>query len=151
MQNVNEKVPGKGLVIASIALAILFSLIVLYAGYSLSTLPASIFSNITKTYGQLSSLNLTGTDIIRLAANVLYGYGIIFLILGLVSIPFVYLPLYHNLPEKAIGPALAIGIIEIIVGIFSILFVIPGILMVIAWYQVRKFNYEMKIKASLSH
>ncbi len=151
MQNINEKVPGKGLVIASVIIAVLFSLMVLYAGYLVSTLPSSFFSNITQTYGKFASLNITSSSIKGFVANVLYGYGIIFLILGLISIPFVYLPLSHNLPEKATGAALAIGIIEIIVGIISILFIIPGILMIIAWYQIRKFNYEMKIKASLSH
>jgi hypothetical protein len=141
-------VPGKGLVLASIVIAVLFALMILYAGYVIGTLPASYFTNLTKVYSGFStSINLTEANFKGILSNVLYGYGIIFLILGLIGIPFVYMPLSHNLPEKAIGPALAIGIIEIIIGLITILFIIPGIFMIIAWYQIRKFNREMALKS----
>ncbi|MGC9183027.1 hypothetical protein [Caldisphaera sp.] len=149
MQSSTKAVPGKGIVIASIIVAILFALIILYAGYVINTLPSSYFTNLTKAYSSFSAINLTGTSLKGFLSNVLYGYGIVFLILGLLGIPFVYMPLSHNLPEKASGPALAIGIIEIIVGLITIMFIIPGILMIVAWYQIRKFNREMALQSAI--
>ncbi|MEB3692577.1 MAG: hypothetical protein G5Z42_01590 [Caldisphaeraceae archaeon] len=139
---------SKGYTIASIVIAIFLSIIVILGGYAISTIPNSIvsqkLSNITKT-DHYNISGITPGFLKAFASNVLYGYGLVYLTLALLSIPFVYLPLSHDLPEKAQNPALVIGIIEVVVGIVTIVYLIPGILMLIQWHNIKRYNYTRAI------
>ncbi|MGC8566081.1 MAG: hypothetical protein ACP5I6_01170 [Caldisphaera sp.] len=148
MQQMYKSIPGRGLVISSIAIAMFFAIIMIIAGYSVSTIPNKDIYNITISYYKLPS-NITISNIKSMLVNVLYGYGLVFLILGLISFPFVYLPLSHDLPEKAENPALLLGIVEIVAGIVTIIYIIPGILMLLAWNQIKKYNRNKAISLSL--